>query len=215
MPFQVYELGRRIETPWQSIFPPRSVDQLQEPAAAVPLSANDQLKESQLPHGSAGGGNAEAIEVLRGIQSSAEKERRPVYQAGQIMSKPVVTLPLSASLRLAQDMFQRHGFRHFPVADSHQRVHGLVSDRDLLAATSELSAAGRQYPTSAKVTAVMHGQVLTASADTNLRYLAEVMLAHHVGSMPILDEDGRLQGMVTRSDILRTITHQVPIELWS
>ena len=41
------------------------------------------------------------------------------------------------------------------------------------------------------------------------------MFAHHIGSMPVIGEGERPVGIITRSDILRTLVNRAPLELWA
>jgi len=40
------------------------------------------------------------------------------------------------------------------------------------------------------------------------------MFEERIGAMPMVNEGGTPLGMITRSDILRTVMNQVPFELW-
>ena len=60
----------------------------------------------------------------------------------------------------------------------------------------------------------MTDQVLTAHPDTEIRTIARVMFEERIGAMPIVSEAGTPVGIITRSDILRTVMNKVPFELW-
>ncbi len=125
--------------------------------------------------------------------------------ARQIMSSPVVSLPPGASLYEAWKLICDRRFRHVPVVDGD--LLGIISDRDVLlrvariAATEGEDAAGGHT----SVRDIMHARVLTAKPDTRVRQIARTLLEERIGSMPIVDDTGALIGMITRSDILRTL----------
>jgi CBS domain-containing protein len=50
---------------------------------------------------------------------------------------------------------------------------------------------------------VMVRKVLTARPDTSLQTVAELMLENGISGMPVVDEDGRLVGMVSKTDLVR------------
>jgi acetoin utilization protein AcuB len=56
--------------------------------------------------------------------------------------------------------------------------------------------------------------VLTAHPDTSIRDIARVFFEERIGAVPIVDRGETLVGIVTRSDILRTILNSAPLELW-
>lgn len=65
-----------------------------------------------------------------------------------------------------------------------------------------------------RVDAVMISQVVCASVDTSIRRIAEVMLLHKVDALPITDDAQHVRGIVTRTDLLRALVLDAPLELW-
>lgn len=56
-----------------------------------------------------------------------------------------------------------------------------------------------------RVRDVMTTQVVTASPGNSLWHAASIMLAHDVSGLPVVDDDGRLVGMITEGDLLRRV----------
>jgi CBS domain-containing protein len=50
---------------------------------------------------------------------------------------------------------------------------------------------------------VMVREVIAVHPDTSLQMAAELMLEHAISGMPVVDEQGRLQGMVSKTDLVR------------
>ncbi len=137
-------------------------------------------------------------------------EREPAIVASQIMSSPLVTLHPSASLREAWELIREKRFRHVPVVSAEGKPVGILSDRDLLVEASNLEHLGLR-----RVDQVMATHVLTALPQTAIREIARTLLEERIGAMPIVSEHEELVGIVTRSDILRTVVNQAPLELWT
>ena len=53
-----------------------------------------------------------------------------------------------------------------------------------------------------KAKEVMTTEVVTARPDTAYKHLVELMIEHHVSGVPIVDEQGRLVGIVTEADLV-------------
>ncbi len=57
-------------------------------------------------------------------------------------------------------------------------------------------------------------EVITASRFTDIRRIAKVMFDEHIGSMPVLDDNRKLEGIISRSDILHALVNYPPLKLW-
>ena len=65
------------------------------------------------------------------------------------------------------------------------------------------------------VSEVMVSPVPTVSADTELRRVAAVLLDTGLPGLPVTDEWGSMAGFVSRTDILRAVAADPPLDLWS
>lgn len=141
--------------------------------------------------------------------------RERALQAAQIMTTPVSTLTPDHTFQDAWELVQRSHLRHIPIIDSEMRPQGILSDRDLLREAAVLKSGAQQRGMAErKISGFMQTRVLVAAPQTEIREIARVMVAEHVGAIPIVDDKDRLCGILTRSDILRTVTNAVPLELW-
>lgn len=137
-----------------------------------------------------------------------------VFFAEQIMSSPVITLTANATFASAWQLYQERRFRHFPVMGNNGKLAGIVSERDMLIEAASREMREKPERERERITRIMNGHVLTASAKTNIREICRVMIDQHIGAIPITSDKGELKGIVTRSDILRALINNVPLELW-
>ena len=72
------------------------------------------------------------------------------------------------------------------------RLIGILTERDLLKAM-----AARVHSSEARVRQWMTDDPVTASADTDVEDAARVMLEHGFRHLPVLDDDGRVIGIVS------------------
>ena len=168
---------------------------------------------------------------FRGLRSSSAQALTDIYQASdhqtavrapailakQIMSSPVLTLSPTAELSDAWEIIQRKRFRHIPVLSSQGHLVGILSDRDLFRATIEIVTSLEQLGANANqrpIQQIMVRNILSASPETEIRAIARILFEERIGAMPIVTEQGNLVGILTRSDILRTVVNEAPFELW-
>lgn len=145
------------------------------------------------------------------------QQSSPVLFASQVMRAPVISFKSTGLISEALKLFQTHQIRHIPVVTDSGIVEGIVSDRDILRYLSGVSENYEQHASSARgndtISRLMKTQVLTASADTDVRYIARLFVERRVGAMPIVT-DGSLAGIITRSDILSAVMRHFVLELW-
>ncbi len=113
------------------------------------------------------------------------------------MSAHPVTIEPESSALSALGIMQYHHLRHLPVVDASGRLVGILAERDLLLAASRHLHAGME------VTEVMAREVVTVTPETPLGEAASLMASHHFGSLPVVDADRNIVGIVTESDIFR------------
>jgi len=139
-----------------------------------------------------------------------------VITAKQLMTSSVVTVTENETIQTALNLLKSHGFRHLPVLDSDGLITGILSDRDTLHFLSGQQSIGLENErpnTNTPIREIMQKQVLTASSDTDVRYIARLFVERHIGAMPIVD-NGYLHGILTRNDILTAIMKHFALELW-
>ncbi len=140
-----------------------------------------------------------------------------VILAEQVMSTSVITLTTQSTVADALILFQENKIRHLPVVSPDGRLVGMVSERDVLHHLSSVTDSYQQqtpHTRNEPVTGVMTSPLLTASADTDVRYIARLFVEQRIGALPIV-EHGELKGIIARSDVLRAVMRHFVLELWA
>jgi CBS domain-containing protein len=117
-------------------------------------------------------------------------------RARDIMSRPVISVDTRSTVRDAVTMLTEHGFAAVPVLDDGDLVVGIFSESDGLRAEHR-----RDEP----VTTAMTTPVEVTAPDADVATIAERMLAKGLRSLPVVEEEGLLVGIVARRDLLRTM----------
>lgn len=192
---------------------PRSVEKVTSPASVSSIQERHSQANWNGPLSQFKGRVTEAY----GDSQEAQPKREPAILAKQVMTSPVVWLDLNTSIAEAWKLIHQRRFRHVPVVATGQRIVGIISDRDLWREAAGIHthpSAESMALSNLRVQDVMIDRVLTAHPDTEIRTIARVMFEERIGGMPIVNEAGTPLGIITRSDILRTVMNQVPFELW-
>ncbi len=119
----------------------------------------------------------------------------PALTAAKAASRPVFTLKSDLTLNEADEILAEHSFKGCPVVEEGKLV-GIISRRDIRKGMrSELGHA--------PLKGYMTREVITASPDQPLNELRRLMTEENIGRVPLIDDEGSLVGIITRSDILR------------
>jgi CBS-domain-containing membrane protein len=143
-------------------------------------------------------------------------------KARDIMTRDVVTVGPKASVQEVAALMAKHHISGIPVIAAGNRLLGIVSEGDLLERT-EVGAEPRgkwwfegfsnaqdladRYVKAhgAIVADVMTRQVATVHPDADLGEVANVLRVHRIKRVPVV-QDGKLLGIVTRSDIVGAVS---------
>lgn len=144
--------------------------------------------------------------------------------AGDVMTRDVVTVgPEVPVLQIAQLLLAR-GISGVPVVDEDGALVGIVSEGDLLrrvelgtekrrgswrAFFTGTATLAEEYVRSHGVAArdVMTRDVISVTCDAALGEIADLMEQYHIKRVPVV-QDGRLVGIVSRSNLLRAFASQ-------
>ncbi len=145
------------------------------------------------------------IGVFLVVAANAERLQEQVVMtftgvsAEELMSRPAISIPSDLTLAEAQEYFARYQYTAFPVIDRAGRAVGMLSISRL-----ERTPRGRWRTTLAGERAERDEALLIAEQEDVAQLLQEPAFAR-VGRAAVIDEDGRPVGVVSLTDIQRTI----------
>lgn len=135
---------------------------------------------------------------MKGIEShEINHVHELVYQlrVRQVMNPDVVTVPPHATMAELMEVLRQNRISGAPVVED-GRLVGIVSLEDLICAL----AAKRSDDTVAQH---MTGGVVTVGADDLAVEAVKLFAQHGYGRLPVVDQEGKLSGIITGSDITK------------
>lgn len=117
----------------------------------------------------------------------------------EFMTAEPYTLSENNSLDDARRVMTEKHIRHIPVTGDDKKLLGLVTQRDVLAATDPESK--QLGDTTTRLADVMIRDVSVVSTTDSLRHAAMYIQSHKYGCLPVVT-DGRLIGIITDSDFI-------------
>lgn len=145
-------------------------------------------------------------------------ERQPLSLVRDVMARAAFTVRPETIVNHAWQQLAERGVAQAPVVDGLGRVVGLLLRADM-APLDLLPEPGHIQQAIAlarrPVADVMFSPIPTVSPDTDLRHLARVLLQTTLPGLPVTDTAGIPVGFVSRTDILRAVASDPPLDLWS
>ncbi len=186
------------------------------PDAAVP--APSAAEPSPAPALPPVGMLAQAVAAYVQTEQGPQEPRQPLSRVKDVMSQGAVTVLPEVRVNDAWQTLAEHHVAQAPVVDERGQVVGLLLRADMApldllpepGAVKDAIALARR-----PVQEVMISPVPTVSEETELRRVAGVLLDTGLPGLPVTDDRGQLVGFLSRTDILRAVAADPPLDLWS
>jgi CBS domain-containing protein len=126
------------------------------------------------------------------------------------MTSPAITAFASVPIALAKNLMDEYNIRHLPVVDDSNRIVGILSSGDIRRASpsdaTSLSVWEIRYLwDKLTVENTMTRRVVTISPDTTMLEAVRIMMQNRFNSLPVVDAEKHVVGMLTEVDVFRLI----------
>lgn len=136
---------------------------------------------------------------------------------GKSMTTKVVTIDKNADIFEAHKKMTEHNIRHLPVVEEDNFLIGIVTDRDIRSALpydlfkSDDYAKEQEKISELKVKDVMTKDPFTISPSNTIGDALLLVQGKRVGAFPVVDEKGKLKGILSVRDLIRTFINVLGI----
>ena len=121
-------------------------------------------------------------------------------QIKNLMSEDIITIDKDQNLSDALKLLRKHNISRLPVTNNKELV-GIISERDI--ANSLGSSKYESMPASRlHISSIMVKEVFTVPQTMKLDEVARLMLDNGIGSVPVIDEDDKMVGIVSKADFV-------------
>lgn len=160
------------------------------------------------------------MEIYRVAYDHALHRLKHAITADQIMTRQVISVPQTAPLAEVVRLLADHDISGMPVVRPDRTLAGVISEKDFLSKMGGggslsfmhvilqcLEKTGCIATDIKKLTAkeIMSSPAVTISGTTPLFGVADIMDRHAINRVPVIDDTGRLTGIVARSDLIQTM----------
>lgn len=115
-----------------------------------------------------------------------------------VMNSEPFILQEEETILSASKLMKKEKVRNLPVVDEENKLTGLITLREIIETVFT-------NPSKILVKDAMIKQVTAVQLDTPLKGAIEVMLVNKFGCLPVIDNEKKLLGIVTESDLLKKL----------
>jgi CBS domain-containing protein len=126
--------------------------------------------------------------------STEETPMRPAARVGDLMSTALICVRETDTIGTALQEMRQAVIHHLPVVDEHLNLVGVLSSSDVLDGRRALSSGQR-------IGRSMSRSVVTVTPDTSAARAMDLMTENVFRSLPVVDSDGHLVGILTDTDL--------------
>jgi IMP dehydrogenase len=159
----------------------------------VVSAAMDTVTEDELAIAIAREGGIGVIHKNMTIAKQAAMIKR-VKRAENVMIFDPITINMEATVAEAMNLMSEYKIGGIPVIDKYGILKGIVTNRDLRFENNRAR----------KITEVMTTNLITTNHQTNLAAAAKILQKHKIEKLPMIDEAGKLIGLITYKDITKS-----------
>ncbi len=175
-------------------------------------------QDAPLPHAADRQGLQATGEYAR-VQRPASPPRHVLQAVRDVMSARVISVGDDQTIQQGWQVLADAGVGQAPVVGTGGELVGLFSRAELfrldqLPSPDQGALVWRKW-LSQPLQHIMTSPVPAVYPETDLRRLAQVLLHADLPGLPVLDANERLQGFVSRKDVLKAVVHDPPLDLWS
>lgn len=134
------------------------------------------------------------------------------------MTKDVVTIGPDTGILEAQSLMAMNRIRHLPVVAGDNTLLGIVTDRDIRSALPSNLLPEAEIATEEKRLAVLRARDImtrdpvTISPTQTLEDALLLMQKMKVGAFPVVDQEGKLQGIISVRDMMRAFVNVLGLD---
>jgi IMP dehydrogenase len=156
-------------------------------------AAMDTVTEAKMAIAIAREGGIGVIHKNMSIEAQARQVNQVKRAETGMIYAPVTTSP-QATVRDVLNIMSEYHIGGVPVVDDQRKLVGIVTNRDLRF----------QKDLSRQISEVMTSQnLITAHVGTDLAAAADILQEHKIEKLPVVDDEGRLVGLITYKDITK------------
>ncbi|QKF66430.1 CBS domain-containing protein [Arcobacter venerupis] len=137
-----------------------------------------------------------------------------IFHVKDIMTKDCVYIDSISTIQEVYDVMEEFKIKQLPIATFGKKILGMI-DKEIILNLLMNDIENSKNILEKKIEDIYIPQLITADPITDIRRVAKVMVDFKLHAVPIVDENDILIGIVSKTDIIKAISHIPHLQLWS
>lgn len=150
-----------------------------------------------------------AYKKMANIDTSEE-----IYHVRDIMTKDCIYIDSKSTIQEAYDSLKEFKIEQMPIVTFGKKILGMIDKKMILNLLMD-DLENSQSILTRRLEDIYLPQLLTADPITDIRRVAKVMIDFKLHAVPIVNESDILIGIVSKTDIIKAVSHIPEFHLWS
>lgn len=137
-----------------------------------------------------------------------------VYHVRDIMNVNTIEININKTVMQAYETLKENKVSNIPIVNDEKRIIGLINKKMILNLIIE-DLEHTQEILNRKLDELYLPDVITTDPISDIRRVAKVMLDFKLDAVPVVNENHILVGIVSKTDIIKAVSHIPKLQLWS
>jgi len=156
--------------------------------------------------------NQSAINTYKEIANIDTSE--VIYHVKDIMTRNCISIEENSSLLDVYNLLKENSVSQIPIVSSENKIMGLINKKMILNLLIE-DIDNSKYILNKKLSDLYFSDLITVDPISDIRRVAKVMIDFKLDAIPVVNEEGVLVGIVSKTDIINAISNIPKLQLWS
>lgn len=137
-----------------------------------------------------------------------------VYHVEEIMTHKCVTIDKSKSVQNAFEVLKQNHITQIPIVTESNKIVSLISKKIILNLLME-DISNYQLILNKQLESLSLPEFITTDPISDIRRVAKVMVEKKLDAIPVVEHNDLLVGIVSKTDIIRAMSHIPSFKLWA
>lgn len=156
--------------------------------------------------------NQKAVNAYKKISNMDTTEA--VYHVQDIMTKNCIYINSDSSIQEAYEILKKYKVSQIPIVSLGKKIVGMINKKIILNLLLE-DVNNSKLILNQKLKDINLQEIITTDPISDIRRVSKVMIDFKLDAIPVVNENDVLVGIVSKTDIIKAVSHIPKLQLWS